>query len=74
VCVTICMQVYGSYRDVCLPVVSQVSMFAIKDGRVFFRNKFVRTEALMREQEAQKVRQRGPRHGLHAKGAQKLCW
>lgn len=36
-------------------IASQVSLFAIKDGRVFFRNKFVRTEALMREQEAQKV-------------------
>ena len=42
----------------CKPVrlATQVSLFAIKDGRVFFRNKFVRTEALMREQEAQKVR------------------
>ena len=39
-----------------LRLATQVSLFAIKDGRVFFRNKFVRTEALMREQEAQKVR------------------
>jgi carotenoid cleavage dioxygenase-like enzyme len=50
-------------------------MFAIKDGRVFFRNKFVRTEALMREQEAQKVRQCVPCHDLHAQcTCQKLCW
>ncbi len=33
----------------------QAVTFAIKDGRVFYRNRFVRTEALMREQEAQKV-------------------
>ncbi|KAK9824995.1 hypothetical protein WJX81_007215 [Elliptochloris bilobata] len=37
----------------------QVSTFAIKNGRVFFRNRFVRTEALMREQEAQKMLYRG---------------
>ena len=34
---------------------SQVCSFAIKDGRVFFRNRYIRTEAFLREQAAQKL-------------------
>lgn len=33
----------------------QVCAFAIKDGRVHFANKFVRTDALIKEQEAGKM-------------------
>lgn len=36
-----------------------ISMFSIKDGRVHFRNKYVRTEALIKEQEAGRMLYRG---------------
>lgn len=36
-----------------------VSMFAFKDGRVFFRNKFIRTEGFLKEQRAGKMLYRG---------------
>lgn len=37
----------------------QVCSFAFKDGRVFFRNRFVRSEAFIAEQQAQKMLYRG---------------
>ena len=38
---------------------AQVCSFAFRDGRVFFRNRFVRTAALLAEQAAQKMLYRG---------------
>lgn len=40
-------------------VYAQVCSFAFRDGRVFFRNRFVRTEALLAEQAAQRMLYRG---------------
>lgn len=37
----------------------QVCTFAFRDGQVFFRNRFVRSEAFLREQQAQKMLYRG---------------
>lgn len=37
----------------------QVCSFAFKEGRVFFRNRFVRSEAFIKEQQAQKMLYRG---------------